>query len=207
MAPGVRLIGEWRKLRSALDPARVRSAMHREIEKANHKIGLAGRAFVVKSIKAQEYAPNSPLTIAMKGSSTPLFERGDLIQGITHDVPSWDRVRVGILRTRTNGAELVNVARILHEGAVIDVRKNPRVRAAVMAQLAKRLGEKRRGASKKATVDAAAQLAIGGTRPGGHLWIIPGRPFLRKPLTSVAMRSFTRERWAEAVRRALGARR
>ncbi len=207
MAGGARLIGDWRQLMRALDPARVRASIHREIEKANHKIGLAGRAFVVKSIRARDYAPNSPLTIAMKGSSAPLVDRGDLIQGITHDVPSWDRVRVGVLRKSTNGATLVNVAAILHEGAVIDIRKHPKVRAAVMAKLGKRLGEKRRGASEKATVDAAAQLAIGATRPGGHLWIIPGRPFLRKPLTSAAMRTFTRDAWRAAVRRALGARR
>lgn len=198
---GATLIGDWRRLKAALDPERLRARLHREIAAANKRIGLKGRALVVKSIRARDYAPNSPITIAIKGSSAPLVDRGDLIQSITYSVPEWYRLRIGVLKQTP--AQL-NIARILHEGAVIDVRKHPKVRAAVMLKLADRLGKKRTGASKKVTTEAAAQLATARSRPAGHLWIIPGRPFLRKPLTSAAMRRIARDEWRIAVRKALG---
>jgi hypothetical protein len=201
VSAGAKLTGDWRALMRALDPARVKAAIHKEVAKANARIGLKGRALVVKSIRARDYAPNSPITIAIKGSSAPLVDKGDLIQSITYSVPEWYRLRIGVLKQTP--AQL-NIARILHEGAVIDVRKHPKVRAAVMAQVAKKLGEKRRGASKKVTTEAAAQLATSRSRPAGHLWIIPGRPFLRRPLTSPAMKRIAREEWRIAVRKALG---
>ncbi len=197
----VHLTGDWERMIKALDPAVFRANLAREVEMAHARIGADFRARAVRAIRAQHYAPNSPITIAIKGSSTPLVRGGDLIQSITSARPKWDELRLGIMRGAM-GAEFVNVARILHEGAVIDTRLHPEVRAAVMARVAAGARAKRRGASKRATQAAVDALS---SRTGSGLWVIPPRPFLAAPFLDPRFRAVVRAEWGLAVRRAFGA--
>lgn len=130
------------------------------------------RGEVLSYIEQEKHGvPNAPLTVLIKGSSTPLSDRGDLKLSIDTDVVGKGRDvvgAVGVLRSRRakRGKKMFNIATALHEGFV--VRVTPKVRAAVFAELRKRQGKKARG-----------EKSTGG---GSSTWRVRGRPFIREPL-------------------------
>jgi hypothetical protein len=191
----VTLTGAWAAYAKALDPVKFAARLKVAVERANKRIGRQFQADAVKRIRARSYADNSPITVLLKGSSAPLVDGGDLVQSITYDQPTWNIVRVGVLRMKS-GDKLVNIAKILHYGAVIDVGAHPAVRRAVFAKLRAKLGKKK-----------SARLAQWMGASGGRkdLWIIPGRPFLSEPLQAADFRAFARAQWVAAVRYAVGA--
>jgi hypothetical protein len=49
-------------------------------------IGLLGTRLIVQKIRAIISPPNSPITIAIKGSSKPLIDFGQMVQSVRHKV-------------------------------------------------------------------------------------------------------------------------
>lgn len=49
-------------------------------------IGIWGQAQIIKKFRNNDWAENAPLTVALKGSSTPLIDTGQLRQSITWEV-------------------------------------------------------------------------------------------------------------------------
>jgi hypothetical protein len=139
--------------------------MSKHFPDAMHRMG---RLFVARAsdviLDDKPFEANAPLTVALKGSETPLVDHGDLVGSLTYDVISWKKLRMGVnSRTLSNGRLL---AEVLHEGATIRVTQ--RMRRAVMAKLREKLGDRRFG-----------HLADG-FGPAKSVWIIPPRPFLTK---------------------------
>jgi hypothetical protein len=225
---GIKLFGDWNQLQNQLDPVKFAERLHRHVHRANSRIGYQFEARAVRAIRAKKYAPNSPMTVILKGSSTPLFDRGDLSQQITYEQPSWGVVRVGVVRAKA-GSKAVNIARILHEGATIDVGANPKVRMKVWAMIRERLGDlgSLNSKQRKSVKSAAGKLGASGKKAGGRpltkkqlaylhaknsdgasspapkIWVIPPRPFIVEPLNDAAFITYTRGQWSDAVRLAL----
>ena len=226
----VKLTGRWKEFEEGLDPKAFAARLDREIRVAHERIGreIVGR--IRRDIRAQRYAPNSPLTVILKGSSTPPVHLGDLFDAITYEhAPRTSsaraHLRVGVIKMRA-GTKLVNIARILHDGAQIDVGAHPQVRRAVFAQVSKGLRADRVRAlntrQRASVLSAAGALGRRRSRPmtprqrraafarsspaggsGSLIWTIPARPFIARPLTSPSLQGFARDTWAEAMRRAL----
>lgn len=72
-------------------------------------IGAMGVSLVQKNIRDGNWTPNSPLTVAFKGSNRPLMDRGQLLAGVS--------------KTIGTGEVIISVkhpaARILHDGGEI----------------------------------------------------------------------------------------
>ena len=178
----------WDRAERGLSDANARAALRVEKAVAMERIGLLAVAMARKRIQDRAYAPNSELTVALKGSSTPLVNDGDLFGALTSEVVD-DGVWFGVQRQRlTDGGEMTNIALILHEGASIDLARHPKVRQAVMARLRETAEGTGRGASRarriiaqmKQSGRAANKRASmwSGWGSAKAIWVTPPRPFL-----------------------------
>ena len=91
-----KLSGDWGKLETILKPSRIAAG----IQQAASKVGNYGASEVKKGIVSgapggQNFAPLSSMTIARKGSSKPLIDKGDLVGSITYQVIDADNVFIG----------------------------------------------------------------------------------------------------------------
>ena len=223
------LKGDWDTLLGVLRHDDLQKRLMRQLRVANTRIGREFVARAKRLIRARAYEPNSPITAILKGSATPLVDRGDLMQSITYDARDPERLIVGVIRAKS-GSEQVDIATTLHEGATIDVRANPRVRRAVWAKVRRSVNAQRllslSGRSRTTVVSAARQIGLGGRRGtpmtdrqrraywarqpktssaggGKPIWRIPARPFILRPLNDPAFVRFVRTTWTEAIRLAL----
>ena len=125
-----KLIGEWDKLLNELSPTRMQNELH----KAAAKTGNYGASEVKKGIQSgapggKTFAPLHPATIAQKGSSKPLINKGDLIGNVTYEVLDPDAVFIGVKRTAKNrkGMSEVHIALVHEFGCTMAV--TPKMRA------------------------------------------------------------------------------
>jgi hypothetical protein len=162
----------------------------KEMEKATKVNAMLVVKEIKRRIRAKEYAPNSALTVALKGSSTPLVDNADLFRSIeAHTIDSL-RQFAGVLRgTRSkDGEDLVNIAKILHDGIMI--KMTPAMRRWIFAQLRDAGVEDDKSAGKN-------------KKPG---WVvIPGRPFIKAVFDDPKVKAMVKANWEQAVKRVLEA--
>lgn len=170
--------GQWEKWQRLLNPARFKAALVREIGMAMRANVVMIRTEIVDRIDAGVYAANSLLTVALKGSSLPLVDKGDLRRTIQGKVVSWNLGVVGLLRM----GEKANIAAILHEGATIKVTN--KMRGWFRAQTASGAGVKPLKASTK-TIR------------------VPGRPFIKEVIELPAITTGVQLNYREGVQSAL----
>lgn len=226
MSSATRLSAEWNDLLRTLEPNSFKRRLAHNLERAGHRVGREFVRIARGMIRSAEYAPNSPITIMLKGSSKPLVDKGDLFQGIGYELDGPYNIRMGLLKRRV-GQQVVNVGLVLHEGATIDVSAHPQVRRKVWAMVRKAAGAERLAKlnprSRKAVTKAAADLGIKATgrsrrgmfgamkaagklqaRPAGgtgrQVWVIPARPFLSTPATSADFNKAIELHYSEAIR-------
>lgn len=223
-AGGVRLSGAWDAYLKAMDPKAFQVRLARHLTTAAERVGRNFTAAARRAIRAGVYAPNSPVTVILKGSSKPLVDKGDLFQSITFQVVDPYNVRMGVIRARS-GDKLVNVALIVHEGATINVKQHPKVRAKVWAMVRSKLSPEALAAlnrRQRASVSSAAG-TLGLNRKGGKwtekqrrwwfashpstagasaardVWIIPARPYLANVARSADFQRMVGDTYAQAV--------
>lgn len=181
----VELFGDWDRMDEILSAPRFRRKLRKHMRKANRRIGLALQRRVRTSIRSGDYAANSPMTVAMKGSSKPLVDNGDLFRAVTYQVdPDGFGLMVGVKRMGTTaGGDTFSIAAALHEGYTIDLRQRPDIRKAVFAKLRKK------GRNKK-------------WRPGpgvaSPIWVVPGRPFIMQPVQEAWDEGLVLQHWRAA---------
>lgn len=122
------LTGDWKKLNNILNPQRMKSKLHA----AAARVGNYGASEVKKGIVSgapggDNFKPNHPYTIAQKGSSKPLINKGDLVGSVNYKVLDNDRVFIGVNRQTKNGKDVANIAAVHEFGCVIKV--TPKMRA------------------------------------------------------------------------------
>jgi len=222
MAEGsIKLSAEWQGFLRDMDPKAFKVRLERAASKAGARVGQRFQRDARNAIRGGAYAPNSPVTVALKGSSKPLVDRGDLFQGLTYSQPDAMTVQLGVMR-RAVGDQGINVALVLHEGATVNVKRYPQVRRAVFAKLRDSLSAERLAAlnpRSRASVKRAGR-ALGmtprqrnavmaklgrGTKASGSgktVWIIPARPFITAPIEAPAFGAFVVRAYGDAVRAA-----
>ncbi len=118
------LYGDWNRIENILNPKRLMSIFHR----AAARVGNYGAAMIQKGIVSgapggKAFAPNSPATIMLKGSSKPLIDKGDLLGSVTYEVlDNGNGVFIGV----KSGKE-ANIAAVHEFGCTIGV--TPKMRA------------------------------------------------------------------------------
>ena len=201
-----KLLRNWEKLADDMRH-KFKDRLAEELETAHRQ---AGELFVRKARlnvarKAGRFAPNAPLTKALKGSDVPLVDRGSagLLGAITYNVVGPERVEFGAHSPKTKKGRLVY--EILHNGATLKV--TPKALRYLHAKLRERANSPLgRGASEKRQHRGWIDDALAGLRAsrGGTAkrWIIPPRPFLAKVYDDPSWIEAIEERYAAAVERA-----
>ena len=114
------LFGDWNKLGEVLNSSRLKS----ELSAASAEVGNYGVSEIKKGIvSGKNFAPNHPYTIAKKGSSKPLIDKGDLLGSVTYDVFNQNSVFIGVKKE----SGTANIAAVHEFGCTIKV--TPKMRA------------------------------------------------------------------------------
>lgn len=190
----------WVKLEAALDPAKMDATMKRHLRRASGLNGKLVQAAVRSEISGGKFAPNRPLTVALKGGrNEPLIGNSDLFNAITSKVIGDTQVFVGVLRTD----DVYNIAVAIHDGREIGVTSAMRGLFFVLWQ---------------ASVDPAQVAKLKGrakdlweTMPGGwkplkpstRAIIIPSRPFIKQAFKAVGLKKKVQDNWRMALQAAV----
>jgi len=114
----LKLTGKWKEYGKVLEGLATTSEYDPEVKRSLLASAEMVRGEIRRRIADKKYAPNRPMTVAIKGSDVPLVgEGGDLYRAIAVKKPLEKReVFVGVLRTAKKGKrKLANVAAILHD--------------------------------------------------------------------------------------------
>lgn len=199
-----KMVGDWRKMASALDSKRFEANLEANLGRATAFNGMMMAGEIRRRIKSRKYAKNSPLTILLKKSSTPLVDDGDLFGAVTSQSLDKYSVFIGILRSTMgdNGKPLVNLAELLHNGGVIPVTEHMRNMFILLSEV----GQGKRDVStlEGRVADMAKALGpriknIKALRASTTHIKIPARPFLTDVLKDPAMLKKCEMNWRKAV--------
>src|SRR5258706_7478637 len=95
----LKITGDWKRMAAAVDSRRFKANLEANINKATTFNGMMVAGEIRRRIKARRYAKNSPLTVMLKKSSTPLIDDADLWGAVTSKNLDPYTVFIGILRT------------------------------------------------------------------------------------------------------------
>ena len=172
------LEGDWDKIANILNPARMKA----KLTVAAKKVGAYGASAVKKGIVSgapggKKFVPLSPMTIANKGSSSPLIDKGDLVGSVTYATPNENTVFIGVRKSAKSkdGGALANVAAVHEFGCTI--RVTPKMRAYLHYQ----------GIHLKSSTQYIS---------------VPPRPYLRPTLDDPEFREKIAEIYAKAIKEA-----
>lgn len=209
----IRLTGPWDDVIGSLDPSAWTRTLRKNVVKAHKLVGRAWQTAARRSIRAGEYAPNSPITVILKGSSTPLVADGDLFAALAFQVASGGggattTLRLGLVRGRRGANdERINIGLILHEGATLNVDEHSAARRKVWSMVSHRIQSEVTGTSSSSGASREAILKAAGvlSQPGGSrsVWVTPARPFITRPAQDGAVQNLARKAYTKAVEAAL----
>ena len=190
---------QWEKLAKLADPVKLKRSLRRHGRLANQRVAQEAIGTIRRYIKDKKYEKNAQLTIEIKGSETPLVDRGyTLFQAISKKEISWSRIFVGILKTD----RFYNIGAALHEGTTIKV--TPKMRAMFDALWQASVGildpSALRGRARRLWERKKKWLPL---KPGTTAIIIPARRFIDRPLRDPKLRLRARRHWAHAYWQAL----
>jgi hypothetical protein len=191
----------WSRLEKQLGPGVVRATLKKHLRRASQLIGKKAEAAIRKEIASGKFAPNAPLTAALKGGKNePL--KGDrpgapLFKAVTSKLIDDFTVFVGILQT----SDEYNIAVAIHEGVAIGV-------TAKMRGMFFTLWRKEKDPSIELSERAQE---LWDKMPGGWLplkddtkaIIVPGRPFIQQAWNRGDIQKMAKQFWEQATAAAL----
>lgn len=169
------------------------------LRKASVLNGKLAEKRIRQALASGDFAPNAALTIAIKGSTKPLVDQGQLFQFITSKVVRDTTVFVGILRTD----EHYNIAVALHEG--VTIRVTPAMRGLFFILWQASTGK----FDPSKLTGRAAELferMPDGWRPlkdSTRSIVIPPRPFITRALAAADFKEKIKGNWRMALREAI----
>lgn len=179
-----KLVGDWKKMQKKFEklPAVMRKNLEVATARCAKKVEKAIKVGIARG--RDNWAPNAPLTKAVKGSSKPLVRHGDLMNSVNSRQISAAMYFIGINRNARNdeGVPMVNIGRV-HEYGMTITPKTARMLALPLNpeadELARRAGGVRNipglhpmGGSKVLALEGQPMFAL------VESVTIPPRPFL-----------------------------
>jgi len=171
---GMTRYGKWRKLRQIME--RYDRNLQKNATVALYRAGLELEGLIKNRIlDGKDMAPLHPFTIAMKGSSKPLIDEGDLLGSVGFRFIELDTVFVGVHRKAADGTDIAAIHE-REEGTKIKV--TPAMRAFLHAH----------GLHLKPTTTEI---------------FIPGRPFVKPAYEDFKEKGIPRKLFVKAVEKTL----
>lgn len=155
--------GDWSRAKRVVNRTNLAKAIKKTMGQSLQRAALLTQTIIKKGIVAGRGAPNKPLTIALKGSSSQLIDSGSLLRNINIKTINVFAVFVGVLTGAKGkkGKSVINYAKIMETGAVVPITR--RMKKWLIYTL-----------KKKKKLNAL------GKKTGGSkgMIVIPPRPFL-----------------------------
>lgn len=173
--------------------------LRKHVKAATIANGTVARKAMKEAIKTGKYAPNNKITTQMKGSSTPLMERGNsggLVSAIAKRTLRWNEAHIGIMKSSpqfgTSGKpkDMLGIAYLLHEGTGPGSTGGYQ-RQRVTVQMRKFFYLRSLTDPRFSPIGATTEYIV-----------IPPRPFLEGATTDAAVAIYERN-WGEAIQKAL----
>jgi hypothetical protein len=197
----ITLSKDWEKFMKACDPARFRKNLRAHMRIATERNCILISKLISAQIESDKFDPNSELTKLLKGSSKPLIDSHLLARNITHELESAFCGLIGTVRNRAGA----NIARILHEGAVLQLTD---ARRKWLAQAIKRAFNKagKDHQSKEGTgysySEGKASPTRGSSMSAHSALVIPSRPYIVSVFNDVVVKKVLSE-WENAYYQAI----
>jgi len=178
MAGSITKVGQWKLYMKLMSSARFANKLKSEVKKATTANTLLVRTEIITRIDQGKYEPNRPITIAMKGSSLPLVDRGDLRRSIRTRQIDWSSGFVGVLAaTKLRGKAMANIGEMLHEGFTIKI--TPKMRTWFKYK--------------------AKEYVFSPINPSTSALRVRGRPFIKQPFEDPKIQTDCEDNWRMAV--------
>lgn len=169
---GMRKFGDWKKLQRIME--RCDRNLQKNANVALYRAGLELESLIKNRILGgKDMSPLHPFTIAMKGSSKPLIDHGDLLGSVGFRFIDENTIFVGVHRKAADGTDVAAV----HEYGV-RIKVTPKMRAYLHA----------RGLHLKKTTTEI---------------FIPARPFVRPAYEDFKDKGIPKKLFAEVVEKTL----
>jgi hypothetical protein len=187
-------------MQKALKAPAFHATLRKQLRRASILNGKLVERRIRELIRRGGFEKNANLTVALKGSSKPLVDSGQVFQFITSKVIDDTTVFVGALRTDDH----YNIIETIHNGATIPVTPAMRGLFFVLWQAGK-------GAMPLSKLEGRAaelfrRMPGDGWRPlrdsTTHI-IIPPRPFIHKAMEDAMLQLKVKENWVMAVQSAM----
>lgn len=128
MAFKLTLVG-FKRLKAIFTPSSAQARMRKHVQAATQKNALLGASAVTQAIYRGSFRANSPLTVALKGSSRPLVDTGSLAGSVSGKSVSWNEAIIRAIRNRKRTSKergrkrqaATNIAVLLYQGATVRV--------------------------------------------------------------------------------------
>lgn len=202
---GIKLGPGWVKCKAKLDPKVCGKFMQEEVAKAT-ELNARVVAGAMRDELTDKISPrNADLTVALKRSTKPLVDRGQLFQAITGVKVRWNKGEAGVRRrTRRGGrgGSIVDLAKMLHEGGTIPVTN-------AMRGLFKALWQASQGKLDPAKLSARGQQLFKRykkwlpLKASTRYIVIPARPFADRAVENEDVQREVAAHWEAAVQRAI----
>lgn len=203
----LKMTGDWQRMAAAVDAGRFQKNLETNLGKATTFNGMMVSAEIKRRIKGRKYAKNSPLTVLIKRSSTPLIDDGDLWGAVTYKNINAYTVFVGVLRSTvgSDGKSIVNLVELLHEGGAIPVTDHMRNMFILLSEVGE--GKRDRSTLDGRTAELAKALGrrinqIKPLKPETTHIVIPPRPFLYDVLKDPRIHKKCQANWLKAAKAA-----
>lgn len=202
MATKMKFTGNWEQFSKITSPRRFSSTLKDTVGKATKANAELVAEEAQKNIKSRKYSANAGLTILLKGGKQPLVESGALheaLGSISLRLNSWKTAYIGIKR---KGDDKVDVASVVHNGAIIKVTDKMRDMFALLYRVGR--GQEDRNKLKGRAAEIAKKLGsrLKELRPIKNSTtsiVIPSRPFLSDVFKNKTVMAKIRNNWASAV--------
>lgn len=191
----------FRQMTRALQTATAKAALEKHVAIGTGRALKKLEALVRQEVKRGVKPANAALTIALKGSSKPLVNHGDLFGAVRGEQTAWNRGFVGI----NSKADAFDLAKTLHKGVRIKVTQRMRnlFRVLFFASKARREGTQMPKLSGRAAELFAMHKDWYPLSQDTTVIRIPARPVITNALRSATAKEIAKKEWTDAVNRAI----
>ena len=182
----------WDRVKAYAVAGKFSVELKKNLAKATKLNAMYLRKHIRKQLRSGMKPPNAPLTVAVKGSSKPGIDKGELFKAITYKVLTPYTAEVGVLK----GDKNANIAIAFHEGATIPVTPAMRGLFAALASASQ---------GKATHLGPRAQELFGRYKswkpllPSTTHIKIPGRPFIKQALEDPLAKMKIYGNWHQAL--------
>lgn len=202
----IKMTGKWKEFKNALNAKAFESRLMKKMKVATATNALMVEGAIRDNIKYGSFSLNRPLTVAIKKSTKPLVDKGDLYPSISHKMISATEAFVGLIQKEIS-KEIYDLGVFLHQGGVIKVTKKMR-RLFYVLWLASEFKKTGKGSMDPSKLTGRAKelwdRMPGNWRPlSTNEIVFKRRPYIQQIFENITIKKMVFKTWQEAINKSM----